>query len=305
MMIKFDLSDLTAFLAVMETGTFHGAAARLHLSQPAVSRRVKKLEQALGSSLFERTTRSVTPTLAAKRLQARAEALIDDASDIRLALRDDSIAFKHQRRAIVTVATVPTVISCMFPPVLQELAKDGSVPRIRFLDLSANETSVAVANGEADFGVCSLPSLEPNTIFQPLFDEVMVLALRQDHPLAEQVEISPAHLVNERLILPARGTGNRLLIDETLAHVEPPLRWSFEVNRTATALDLVAEGVGVAFLPASSLEGAALRNVVWRPVDNMAISRPVGILIRRGKVESRSAAALRKCIAKFAKTWAT
>ncbi|MEM7441616.1 MAG: LysR family transcriptional regulator [Pseudomonadota bacterium] len=296
MRIKFDLEDLYAFLAVMEIGTFHGAAKRLNLSQPAVSRRIQKLEQALASTLFERTTRSVIPTLAAKRLQGRAEALIDNASDIALAMRDESIALKYQRQAIVTIATVPTVVSRIFPPVLQQLAKHGNVPRIRFLDLSANDTSVAVANGEADFGVCTLPQLEPNTTFQPLFEEMLVLALRADHPLAEKAEVPPALLADEHLILPARGTGNRLLIDETLARVDPPLRWSFEVNRTATALELVAGGVGVAFLPASSFEGAAIRHVVWRPVSNMVISRPVGILTRRGKVESRSAAALRNCI---------
>ena len=52
MNIKFELEDLSVFLAVMQSGTFHGAAGRLNLSQPAVSRRVQKLEQALGSLLF-------------------------------------------------------------------------------------------------------------------------------------------------------------------------------------------------------------------------------------------------------------
>ncbi len=296
MSINYELEDLSAFLAVMEVGTFHGAAARLNLSQPAVSRRIAKLEQALGSSLFERNTRSVIPTLAAKRLQARAEALIDDATDIARAMRDDSIAFEHQRQAIVTVASVPSVMSRIFPAALAHLASEGVVPRIRFLDLSANETAVAVSNGEADFAVCTLPAMEPNTAFQPLFDERMVLALRSDHPLAEMEQIQPADLVEERLILPARGTGNRLLLDEALARMDLLLRWTFEVNRTATALDLVSGGVGVAFVPVSSLKGAAVRHVVGRTVSDMAISRPVGILTRRGKVESRSAAAVRKSI---------
>lgn len=298
MSIKFELEDLSAFLAVMEIGTFHGAAGRLNLSQPAVSRRIQKLEQALGSRLFERSTRSVTPTLAAKRLQARAEALIDDALDISRALRDDSIAFEYQRQAIVTVATVPSVISRIFPAALRNLDEVGTVPRIRFLDLSANETAVAVSNGEADFGVCSLPMLELNTQFQPLFEEPILLALREDHPLADLKEVPLSRLVQERLILPARGTGNRILIDEAVARLNTSLRWTFEVNRTATALELVAAGVGITFLPSSSFEGAEIRHVVWRPVSNMVISRPVGILTRRGKIENRAAAALRKSILK-------
>ncbi|MEM6385452.1 MAG: LysR family transcriptional regulator [Pseudomonadota bacterium] len=296
MRINFEIEDLSAFLAVMDIGTFHGAAERLNLSQPAVSRRIKKLEFALGSSLFERTTRSVTPTLAAKRLQARAEALIDDAADMTRALRDDSTLFKHQRQAIVTVASVPSVMSRIFPPALHHLARTTPLPRIRFLDRSANETAVAVSNGEADFGVCSLPLLEPNTKFHPLFEETIILALRDDHPLAAMAEIPLNRLAEERLILPTRGTGNRLLIDETLARVNNSLRWTFEVSRTATALDLVAGGVGLAFLPTSALEGAAARDVIWRPVSDMAITRPVGLLTRRGKVESHSAATLRQSI---------
>jgi len=114
--------------------------------------------------------------------------------------------------------------------------------------------------------------------------------------LADEAEVRLPQLAKEPLILPARGTGNRLLIDETLARQNAPLRWSFEVNRTATALDLVSGGVGIAFLPASSLDGVATPGVVSRPVADMIISRPVGILTRRGKVESRGAAALRSCI---------
>ncbi|WP_029064993.1 LysR family transcriptional regulator, partial [Labrenzia sp. DG1229] len=85
MRINFDFNDLEAFLAVMETGSFHLAAERLNLSQSAITRRVQKLEDVLGSSLFERTTRAVRPTLAAKRLQARAEVMLEGARETTLA----------------------------------------------------------------------------------------------------------------------------------------------------------------------------------------------------------------------------
>ena len=108
MHINYDFADLEAFLAVKETGSFHLAAEKLALSQSAVTRRVQKLEMALDSVLFERTTRMVKPTLTAKRLQARAEAILDDARETTRAMRDESVAFAHQRSLVVTVATVPT-----------------------------------------------------------------------------------------------------------------------------------------------------------------------------------------------------
>ena len=301
MRINFDLDDLEAFLAVMDLGSFHGASQRLNLSQPAVSRRIQKLEHALGSNLFERTTRSVVPTLAAKRLQARAEALMDDASDIERTMRDESVAFAHQRQAIVTIASVPSVLSRVIPGALKLLSETGEVPRIRFLDTSANETTTLVSSGEADFGLCSLNVSEPNVDFETLFQDRIVLALGSDHPLTAEPTVHLEHLVDEPLILPARGTGNRLLIDETLAQSNLPLRWTFEVNRTSTALDLVAEGVGLAFLPESALRGAGPKKVVWRPVQNLVIHRPIGIVTRRGKIQNQSVTALRQSIMRVGK----
>ena len=86
MRIKFDFLDLEAFLAVKETSSFHAASERLNLSQSSVTRRVQKLEEALGTEVFERTTRDVRPTLAAKRLQVRAEAILQDAQETTLAM---------------------------------------------------------------------------------------------------------------------------------------------------------------------------------------------------------------------------
>ena len=123
MSINYDFGDLEAFLAVKDTGSFHVAAERLNLSQSAVTRRIRKLEEALDSLLFERTTRAVHPTLAAKRLQARAEAILEDARETARAMRDDSVAFSHQRNALVTVATIPTVVIRLVIPALSALQK--------------------------------------------------------------------------------------------------------------------------------------------------------------------------------------
>ena len=217
MNINYDFADLEAFLAVKETGSFHLASQKLNLSQSAITRRVQKLENALGSALFERTTRSVRPTLAAKRLQARAEAILDDARETMRAMRDESVAFAHQRSRIVTLATIPTVVTGMLPEALHRFRAAGHASRIRIMDVAANEVAEAVAGGEADFGICSIPALEPSTTFEALFDDRIVLALPSGHALGERDIIPWDVLDGEVLILPARKTGNRLLIDEAMA----------------------------------------------------------------------------------------
>ena len=282
MRINFDFNDLEAFLAVMETASFHHAAERLSLSQSAITRRIQKLEETLGSVLFERTTRAVRPTLAAKRLQARAEAMLDDARETTLAMRDESVAFAHQRGSLVTIAMIPTMVTPLLAPAIRKLRHDGAVPRIRLLDRAANEVAEAVALGDADFGICSIGSLEPNTEFEPLFEDSIVLTLRRDHELAAAATVAWPDLQDVPLILPARGTGNRLLIDEAMARSRLSAQWTYEVGRSSTAMDLVSEGIGAALLPRSAMYSAQGKTLAFRTLGNPDVSRPVGLLTRAG-----------------------
>lgn len=293
MSINYDFADLAAFLAVKETGSFHGAAARLNLSQSAVTRRIAKLEQVLDSQLFERTTRAVRPTLAAKRLQPRAEAMLEDARETARAMRDESVAFSHQKSAVVTVATIPSVVTRLLSPAIQAFRAQNQSARIRLLDGSANEVAEAVAAGDVDFGLCSIPMLEPSTQFEPLFDDRIVLALPIHHNLADRTGIELTDLDQTPLILPARGTGNRLLIDEAIARARLPLNWTFEVGRSATALELVAQGMGAALLPASAIGGANVASCTLQTPD---ITRPVGLLSRLGQADTGAVSALKAAL---------
>lgn len=279
MRINFDFGDLEAFLAVKETGSFHLAADRLNLSQSAITRRIRKLEEALDSALFERTTRAVKPTLAAKRLQARAEAILQDARETALVMRDESVAFSHQRNAIVTLATIPTVMTSLVIPALLSFQNTDQSARVRLLDGDANEVAEAVAQGEADFGISSIPSLEAVTQFEPLFDDEIVLALPPRHKLAGEKEVNWPDIQQTLLILPARGTGNRLLIDEAMAQARLQAVWTYEVGRSSTALELVKNGAGAAFVPKSSLAATELS---YCRLHALNIRRPIGLLSRLG-----------------------
>lgn len=293
MRINYDFGDLEAFLAVKDLNSFHAAAERLNLSQSAVTRRIRKLEEALGSVLFERTTREVKPTLAAKRLQARAEAILEDAKETTRAMRDDSIAFAHQRGALVTVATVPTVVSQLLIPAMRAFRATGQTARFRLLDSAANDVAEAVAAGEADFGICSIPMVEPTTRFEPLFNDPIVLALPLDHALADRETLNLSDLGETPLILPARGTGNRLLIDEAMARVKHPLFWTYEVGRSSTAMELVHKGVGAALLPKSAIDATQVAICRLQTPD---IVRPIGLLTRLGQSETTAATALKQAI---------
>lgn len=296
MRMNFDFNDLEAFLAVKQSGSFQVAADRLNLSQSAVTRRIKKLEHALDSLLFERTTRAVRPTLAAKRLEARAEAMLEGARETTRAMRDETAASAHQRNMIVTVAILPTVAALILTKGLHTFRTEGHLARVRVLDRAANGVAEAVAQAEADFGVCSIPMLEPSTSFEPLFEDQIVLAMQPGHPLAKLELLHWSNLTDETLILPSQGTGNRMLIDEALARLELPVTWAYEVGRSTTALQMAAAGIGVALLPRSTVSSGLEPSVIVRPIAGPEIARPIGFISRIGQSDLPAVSALKSAL---------
>lgn len=296
MRINYDFGDLEAFLAVMETQSFHLAGDRLNLSQSAVSRRIQKLEEALGSVLFERSTRHVQPTLAAKRFLGSAETMLENARETLRAMRDDSVAHVSQRHMVVTVALIPTVMPAVLGPALRRLQDDGHQLRLRVMDRAANEVVEAVSSGEADFGIGSIGALDPETEFETLLEDRLSVFLLHSHALAEKTSIEWQELEDCDLILPARGTGNRLLIDETLARVGLSAYWVFEVERTTTALELVRQGNGIAVLPQSTADLSPANELQCVSLVKPIISRPIGLLSRSGAADRPLVSAFKEAI---------
>lgn len=292
MRINFEFSDLEAFLAVADLSSFQRAAEQLNISQPALTRRIQKLEASLGVRLFDRTTRSLKPTLAAKRLSGRARAMVDDAAEAILALQDETARFEHERNAIVSVALVPSATQKVLTKAIKEFRRRGHTARIRILDRLANDVAEAVAQGEADFGVSSIPELEPNISFQAIADDRFVLAFRRDHPLAKQAEVRWDSLKDLPLIVAMKGTGNRMVVDEALARARQTLGWLYEVRRTTTALCLAEAGIGVAVLPETAIPGDPESLIVSCSLIAPTVSRTIGIVRRSAQPLPKPAEAM-------------
>lgn len=296
MRINLDLADLEAFLVLFESGSFVGAAEQLGLSQSALTRRIRKLEGVLGTALFERTTRSVRPTMAGKRLRPRAQGMLDEARETLRELRDETAQSQRQHRAIVTVASVPSAIPRVLIPAVRRFAAGEGGARVRILDLLANEVAAAVGEGRADFGLSSWAAPDDALGFEPVFEDRVVLAVPRGHRLAAAMEpVRWAALEGETLILPTRDSGNRALIDRALAREGRALYWRYEVPRTSTALELVRSGLGVAPLPLSAVpdsDGAVAVRALVEPV----VGRRIGLVARAAAPLSAAARRLRALI---------
>ncbi len=277
--INFDLTDLQAFRAVVELGSFRKAADAISISQPALSRRIDKLEEALGVRLFERTTRSVTLTTVGRVFAPSAEQLLDDLDVALLGIRDVS----SSRLGHVTIACVPSVAYYFLPNVIASYHRRFPRIRVKLLDAGANEVLSAVISGEADFGVSFMGSQEPEIDFKLLLQERFVAACRRDHPLARKKRVTWNELYEYEYVSVDKTSGNRLLLDQALTTVAPRAPSVCETRHVTTLLGLIEAGLGVAAVPSMAMPGHDHPLLTSVPLVEPVVKRRVGIVKRRGR----------------------
>ena len=242
MNLKFDLADLQAFSAVANLGSFRAAAESIHLSQPAFSRRIDKLELALGVKLLDRTTRRVNLTTVGRDFARKSQQILDDLDGMLLGVED--VAFN--RSGLVTIACVPSATRYYLPQVVQRFHAQYPKIRIRIHDAHANEVLTVVAQGEADFGINFIGRQEAEIEFKALMQERFVLACRRDHPLGNKRSVKWSELSPYDFMSVGKSSGNRLLMDLALANVPDRPQCVFEARHVQTLIGLVEAGLGIA-----------------------------------------------------------
>ena len=147
--MNVSLRMLRAFLAVARSRNFSRAAAELALTQPAVSRNVVELEQALGVQLLHRTTREVELTDAGKLLQGSLSRVLDALDASLLEVR----GLATQRRGRVSVASSPTLSAHLMPQCIARCRQESPGIDLQLLDRIQSDVLRSVRSGEVDFGV--------------------------------------------------------------------------------------------------------------------------------------------------------
>jgi DNA-binding transcriptional LysR family regulator len=285
MSMNFDLGDLRAFIAVAELASFRAAAETIHLSQPALSRRIDKLEDALGVRLFDRDTRNVDLTAVGRDFARKARTLLDDLDEILLGVRDVAA----NRGGQVTLACIPSTVHYFLPAVLRAYHERFPRIRVRIIDGSANEVLSAVTHGEAELGLDMTGSDEPTLEFEPLLTETFVAACHRDHPLARRRTVTWAELGAYDFMTVDKASGNRLVMDLALASKRDRPQACFETRHVSTLVAFVEAKLGVAAVPRLSMPGKGHPALVSVPIVEPEVTRTVGLIKRRGRSLSPAA----------------
>jgi DNA-binding transcriptional LysR family regulator len=283
-----DLDQLRTFVAVAEAQSLTRAMDTLHLSLPAISRRLSSLEEELGVALLSRSTRRVALTQTGREFLPRARRLLDELEESLLGIRETAA----RRRGLVTIACIPTAAYYFLPATLADFAKRFPIVRVRVMDLSADGVIDAVATGGVEFGIGMEGAVHPEVEFRPLRRDPFVLACRRDHPLAKKRVLKWADLIDEPLVGVSRRSGNRLILDRALLPRGIQPTWRYEAEHLSTSLGLVEAGLGVAVVPRLALPRDPHPVLVARPLTDPSIDRATGVVLRRGAVPGPAARAL-------------
>lgn len=180
--MKHELSSMKAFVILAESSSFNNAAKLLNITQPALTRRIKKMEEDLHIQLFERTTRKVTLTKAGKRLLPEARELIKKFDETLFNIRD----MNAYHRGMVTLACIPTAVFYFLPLAIGKFNELYPNIKVRILEQGTNNCMESVLCNESDFGINMNNVTNSSIDFTPLVNEPFVLACRRDHPLAQK-----------------------------------------------------------------------------------------------------------------------
>ena len=276
--ISFGLAEIQGFVAVAEKLNFKAAADALFVSQPALSRRIDKLEGQLGARLFERTTRHVALTEAGARFLEHARAALEE---LHFGIHGVSES-RIRRSSLVTVACVPSVAVNLLPRALEQFSRAYPDTRIRLIDEGAQEVLASVISGVADFGINFIGAQEAEIEFRAIQSEEYRLAVAANHPLAGQESVNWEELADERFIAVAKSSGNRVLMDNALGSLARRPVVFHEASHVAGALGLVAAGLGVAAIPGLALPSTAHPDVHSLRLDKPTISRTLGLIAKKG-----------------------
>lgn len=283
--MRVDYLGLEAFVAIAEHGSFQRAARALQLSQAALSHRLRKVEDDLGTSLLTRTSREVSLTPTGQGLLPDVRSLLKSMQETYDAVR----AGARRRTQRCVIASVPTIAHSVLPEVLAGLSAEWPDTDFEVLDVPVAAISDAVRQGGAEFGLTIVSAELSDLRVRPLVDEDYQLFLRRDHPLAARRRATLADLEGAPMARIATQSKNRLLLDVAFGAVRDRLQWHFEVQSAAFALRLVATGAAMTILPVSA-HAMAPGSVVAIPFEDVQLQRTIGVVSRRGAPQSYRAA---------------
>lgn len=287
-----DTQNLRAFLLVAESGSFSEAADKLHITQPAVSKRIAQLEAQLDTALFDRIGRTVDLTEAGHALLPHARAVQVELQAAERSVRDLTGEVSGNLR----LATSHHIGLHRLPPALSWFSKAYPEVHIDIDFMDSEQAYDLTLRGEVELSVVTLsPTPVPHIEVQRIWPDPLDFMVQRGHPLGERRGLALRQLSEHPAILPGLGTYTGQIVKALFDERELPLNVSIGTNYLETIRMMASVGLGWTVLPRSMLDAT----LVTLAVQDARLARELGVIRHEGRSLSRAAhafiGALERC----------
>ncbi|HLV02008.1 MAG TPA: LysR family transcriptional regulator [Acidobacteriota bacterium] len=280
-----DLRQLEMFQAIVETGSFTGAGEKLYVSQSAISRQIKLLEEELGDQIFKRIHKKIYLTPTGEILLQYAKKVFND---LRLMMSEIS-DLTNLRRGSLHLAGGMSVCMYLFPLLLKEYQKRYPNIELNVATGTNDEILRLIRANEVDLALLSLPITDPDLEVRPALTEEMVLVMEKDHPLAKRKRIEFRDLEPFTFIHFERGSNTRKVVEQTFSEENVTFRNTMELQNVEITKPLVEQGLGISLIPYPAIAAARdARGLEFRRIGDREIYRELGWVSLKSDYMSRA-----------------
>jgi len=280
------IESLKVYCDLVETESFTKAAHINHVTQSAVSQQIRALETRYHQKLLSRSARQVTPTPAGERLFRGSKEILTRFGEVEMEIREQSAD-------VVGTVNVSTIYSVGLHE-LQELQKNvlRTHPKVnmRLLYRRADQVYDDVILGQAEIGVVAYPLARAGVDVLAFRDDRLGVVVAPNHPFASKAKVSIQALAGTPFIAFDRESPTRKALERVFREKGVVLEPAMEMDNVETIKRAVELGLGAAVLPLACVQHEiANGTLLAKPFAEGSISRPIGILIRKGKYLDRAA----------------
>jgi DNA-binding transcriptional LysR family regulator len=283
-----DIQNIRAFLMVSETSSFSRAAETLHLTQPAVSKRIQAMEQSLDIALFDRIGKSVRLTEAGQAIIPGCQRILDEIEENQRIISN----LRDSTRGQLSLATSHHIGLHRLPPVLRSFAKNYPEVELDMYFMDSETACQQVIHGDIELAIITLPEHPDERLStQRIWLDPMHCVISSSHDLAAKKKITRQQLLTVPAILPTSGTTTRELINRALG-LNEDTNILLETSYLETIKAMIGTGLGWGVLPDSMLDDT-LKTINLK---NVKMQRELGVVTHKARTRSSPANALLKIL---------
>jgi DNA-binding transcriptional LysR family regulator len=284
--MAINLHHLRLFAAVVDHGGFTKAAAKLNLSQPAISKSLNELERQLGVNLLDRAGRSIRLTDAGRTLHARARELFG----IEIAAEQELRELRGLKRGTLRIAASTTIATYLLPPYLGRFHLRH--PGVRIQTTSANTRSVLrmLLEFRVDVALVEGPVSSHRVAVHPWREDELIVIAPPDHPLRARSTINVQDLANHVVLVREPGSGTRAVTEQSLALHGVRLTKTMRVGGTEAIKQAVAAGLGLAMVSrAAAADQLMLGRIAVLAIEGLSMRRTLAQIKLHARASTASA----------------